>query len=332
MASNSIEGIWGKLKKTTFFRETLSGATLSILVALVGICIVFSIASKYFFTFGNFESIGLYASIIGVMGAGATVVMLMAGLDLSQHAVAALTTVLTTTFTIGMGLPLGASLLLVMLCSLICGLFNGVLIAVFRMPPMIATMGSQYIIRSLCYVLSDAKTILFKDATLEFIGRGSSMGIPNSIIIMAVVFLVLSYVLNKTIFGRKVYAVGSNERASFLSGISPVKTKLIAYMISALCSAIAGVITVSQVGAAVPSSGTGSEMEIIASVFLGGVTATGGKGSLFGTFLGIIVICAINNGLTLMGVQSYYQSMMRGVVILIAVFMDTLRMNRARRI
>jgi ribose transport system permease protein len=189
-------------------------------------------------------------------------------------------------------------------------------------------MGNQYIIRGLCYILTEAKTILFKNEALEFIGRGKILGIPNSILIMAFVFFILSYMLNKTPYGRKIYAVGSNERAAYLSGINAVRTKMIAYIISGVASGIAGIITLSQVGASVPSSGVGSEMEIIASVYLGGVAATGGKGNLFGTFLGVLVICVINNGLTLAGVQSYWQTLVRGVVILVAVYVDTIRTKK----
>lgn len=313
------------------FRERHNGATISILVAFILISVFFTIFSPNFLTPNNFMNIGLYAAIIGIMGAGATVVMLMSGLDLSQHAVAAFSTVLTMICVVQLGLPLWLSLLVVLVASAILGLFNGLLIAVFRISPMIATMGSQYIIRGLCYIVTQAKTELFSDKTLEFIGRGKTLFLPNSILIMIVVFLILSYVLNKTSYGRKVYAVGSNERASYLSGISPVKTKLIGYVICALCSAISGIITVGQVGASVPSSGVGSEMEIIAAVYLGGVAATGGKGGLFGTFLGIMVICTINNGLTLVGVQSYWQIFMRGIVILVAIYMDTLRTQRSQK-
>lgn len=325
-----VQALQDKWNTLPFVRSTLNGATLSILIAFIVISIILSFLSPYYLTLANFKSIGLYASIIGVMAAGATVAMLMAGLDLSQHAVAALSTVLTAKFVIEMGMPLGLALPIVLIVCALCGLFNGILIAVFDISPMIATMGSQYIIRGLCYVLTDAKTILFKNEALEFIGRGSILRVPNSIIIMFAVFFVLSFVLNKTPYGRKVYAVGSNARASYLSGISAVRTKMFAYVICGVCSGIAGIITISQVGASVPSSGVGSEMEIIAAVYLGGVAATGGKGGLFGTFLGILVICAINNGLTLAGVQSYWQTLVRGAVILVAVYMDTLRTKKRR--
>ena len=325
----NITTVWKKVNWKVF-RESRNGATLSILLAFILISIVFTILSPVYLTMSNFMNIGLYAAIIGVMGAGVTPAMLMAGLDLSQHAVAAMSTVLTSIFVITWGIPLGWSLAMVLVVGVICGLFNGLLIAVFGISPMIATMGSQYIIRGLCYILTQAKTILFTDPALNYIGRGKILGIPNSIIIMVVIFLILSYVLNKTRFGRSVYAVGSNENASYLSGISPVKVKMMAYVIAAVSSTLAGIITVSQVGAAVPSSGVGSEMEIIAAVYLGGVAAMGGRGNLFGTFLGILVICAINNGLTLIGVQSYWQTFMRGVVILAAIYMDTLRTKRIK--
>lgn len=328
MMKETLKAINAKLKTITFFRETLSGTTLSILVAFIVISIVISFLSPYYLTLGNFKNIGLYASIIGIMAAGATVAMLMAGLDLTQHAVAAFSSVLTAILVIRKGVPLGLSLLIVLAVSIVIGLFNGVLIAVFNIPAMIATMGSQYILRGMSYILTGAETIVFQHKALEFIGRGAILGVPNSILMMLIVFIVLSFVLNKTPYGRKVYAVGSNERAAFLSGINPVKTKLVAYVISSFCSGIAGILTMSQVGASVPSSGVGSEMEIIAAVYLGGVATTGGRGNLFGTFLGIMVICIINNGLTLVGVQSYWQTLVRGVVILVAVYMNTLQSKR----
>jgi ribose transport system permease protein len=142
------------------------------------------------------------------------------------------------------------------------------------------------------------------------------------------VFLILSYVLNMTTYGRKVYAVGSNMNASFLAGINPVTVQMIAYAIAGLSSAVAGIVIVSQVGAAVPNAGVGSEMEIIAAVYLGGVATTGGRGGLFGTLLGVLVICTINNGLVLIGVKSFWTTIVRGLVILVAVYMDSIRKNR----
>jgi len=317
-----------KLADTTFFRETLNGSTLSILLSYIAICIVFSIMSPNFFRIGNFQSIGLAAAITGIMAAGVTVPMLMAGLDLSQHAVAALITVVTAKLVIELNIPMAVAIPMSLMLGIIIGMFNGLLIAVFRIPAMIATMGSQYIVRGICYGLTSSKAMIFQHDLLKWIGRGRILGIPNSMWIMLVVFLVLSYVLNMTTYGRKVYSVGSNSYASFLAGISPVTIKMIAYCIAGLSSAIGGIVIVSQVGAAVPNAGVGSEMEIIAAVFLGGVATTGGRGGLFGTLLGVLVICTINNGLILIGVKSFWTSLVRGVVILVAVYMDSLRKQR----
>ena len=325
---NNLKILTNRRLNLQTIRQSLNGSTFSVMAAFIVISVAIAFFSPYYLTLGNFKSIGLYASIIGVMAAGVTVSMLMAGLDLSQHAVAALATVLTAMFVIQAKMPLGLAIPIVLIICAFCGLINGILIAVFGISPMIATMGSQYVIRGLCYILTEAKTILFKDKALEFIGRGNILGIPNSILIMAIVFLVLGFILSNTRYGRNVYAVGSNEKAAFLSGINTVKTKLIAYIIAGVCSGIAGIIIISQVGASVPSSGLGSEMEIIAAVYLGGVAATGGKGSLFGTFLGVLVICVINNGLTLVGVQSYWQILVRGVVIIVAVYMDHIRSKK----
>lgn len=320
------------MNQIPLFRDVLNGSTLSALIALILISVVMTFVSPYYMTLGNFKSIGLYASIIGIMGAGATVVMLMAGLDLSQHALAALATVVIAICIQTYHLPFGVSILIALAIGIAVGALNGVLIAVFKMPPMIATMGTQYIIRGICYVLTEAKTLLFSDPTLEAIGRGTTLGVPNSILIMLAVFVIIGYLLMKTPYGRAVYAVGSNEKASYLSGISPIKTQMLAYIICAICSVLGGVITVAQVGAAVPSSGVGSEMEIIASVYLGGVAAAGGRGTVVGTFFGVMVICCINNALTLAGVQSYWQTMVRGIVIIVAILMDTLRNKSSNRL
>lgn len=317
-----------KLADTAFFRETLNGSTLSILLSFILICVVFSIMSPNFFRLGNFRSIGLAAAITGIMAAGVTVPMLMAGLDLSQHAVAALTTILTAKLVIELGIPIAVAIPVVLMFGIIIGMFNGLLIAVFRIPAMIATMGSQYIVRGICYGLTSSKAMIFQHDVLKWIGRGYILGIPNSMWIMLIVFLILSYVLNLTTYGRQVYSVGSNSSASFLAGINPVTVKMIAYSIAGLSSAIAGIVVVSQVGAAVPNAGVGSEMEIIAAVFLGGVATTGGRGGLFGTLLGVLVICTINNGLILIGVKSFWTTLVRGAVILIAVYVDSIRMQR----
>lgn len=320
-----------RMNQIPLFRDTLNGSTMSALIAFILICVVMSFVSPYYMTLGNFKSIGLYAAIIGVMGAGATVVMLLGGLDLSQHAVAAFSTVIIAICVQQYQLPFGVALLITLVAGILCGALNGLLIAVFNIPPMIATMGTQYIIRGICYILTESKTLLFSNATLSVIGRSTTLGVPNSIIIMVLVYLIIGYLLQKTPYGRAVYAVGSNEKASYLSGISPVAIKMTAYIICALSSVLGGIITVAQVGAAVPSSGVGSEMEVIASVYLGGVAATGGRGNVVGTFLGIMVICCINNGLTLAGVQSYWQTLVRGVVILLAIYMDTIRSKSSAR-
>ena len=314
-----------KMGRIPLFRDTLNGSTLSALIALIVISIVMAFISPYYLTLGNFKSIFLYASIIGVMGAGATIVMLLGGLDLSQHAVAALSTVVIAICITQYDLPLWIALLIALVLGIACGALNGLLIAVCNIPAMIATMGTQYIIRGVCYILTESKTLLFTDEALNFIGRGKTIGIPNSIIILVVIYIIVGYLLKKTPYGRSVYAVGSNEKASFLSGLTPVSIKMIAYILCAVSSVLGGVITVSQVGAAVPSSGVGSEMEVLAAVYLGGVATTGGRGNIVGTFLGIAVICCINNALTLAGVQSYWQTLVRGVVIILAILMDTLR-------
>jgi ribose transport system permease protein len=222
----------------------------------------------------------------------------------------------------------GVAIPLVLALGIICGLFNGLLIAAFSIPPMIATMGTQYVIRGIAYAITSSKSMSFKNEFLRVLGRNYTIGIPNSFIVMALVFFILSYMLNLTTYGRKVYSVGSNPNASYLAGISPVRIKLGAYAIAGLSSALAGIVMSGQLGASVPSLGTGSEMEIIAAVYLGGVATSGGRGNLFGTWLGVLIITVINNGLVHLGVQSFWTTIVRGAVIIIAVYVDTIRKQR----
>lgn len=317
-----------KVIKSERFKQLLSGSTISILMAFILISVVFSILSPHYLTVKNFMNMGLYASIIGVMAAGLTVSMLLGCLDLSQYAIGAFATILMCICVQDMKLPLALAVAAVLLAGIVFGIFNGVVVAVLNINPIIATMGSQYIFRGLCYILTNGRTITFKNDSLAVLGRGYMLGVPNSVWIMAAVFAVLSYVLNQTPYGRSVYAAGANPRASYLSGIHVIKVKITAFVISAVCASVAGIIIVSQVGAAVPSSGVGSDMEIIASVILGGLSLSGGKGKLMGTFLGLMVMVAITNGLTLLSVQSYWQTFIRGIVILVAVYVDSVRSKR----
>ena len=300
---------------------------LSIVIALVAELIIFGSLSKYFFTINNFKNVMLYVAYTGMMAAGATIPMLMGNLDISQWATATLSGVVATILIMNYGWPSWVVIFVVIRVGVIVGLFNGFIVSVLKFVPMIATMSSMLVIRSVCYILTESKTLLFQDKMFNQLGTGFKLGMPNSMWLMLAVFLVLSFVLRRTRFGHNAYAVGANKGASFLAGIPIVRIQIIGYIISAACAAFAGIIMTAQVGAIVPATGVGQEMEVIAAIVLGGLSLDGGEGKLSGTFLGAIVMTLISNGLTLLSVQSYYQMFAKGIILLVAVYIDSLRKN-----
>ncbi len=300
-------------------------AQFSAFIALVILCLVFGILSPYFFSMRNFRNVMLYMAYSGMMAAGATVPMLMGNLDISQWSTASLSGVVATLLVMNFHWPSWVVIFVILLVGIIVGIFNGFLVSVLKFVPMIATMSSSLIIRSLCYILTESKTLLFQDSMFNNLGTGFSLGLPNSMWLMFLVFVVLEFILKKTRFGRNTYAVGANKNASYLAGIPLIKTQMIGYIISAICAAYAGIIMTAQIGAIVPATGVGSEMDIIAAVVLGGLALDGGSGKLIGTLLGSLVMTLISNGLTLLSVQSYYQMLAKGIILLVAVYVDCVR-------
>ncbi|MGI6114374.1 MAG: ABC transporter permease, partial [Mahellales bacterium] len=197
--------------------------------------------------------------------------------------------------------------------------------------PIITTLGTMQIFRGIAWLINDT-TIMIKDPFLIELGRGRLFGIiPYSAIIAAVVVLIAYYILKYTSFGRKVYMVGGNEHASYLSGIDSRKVKYGAFVISALTAALAGFLLSCQVGAALPQAGAGTEMATISAVILGGISLAGGKGKITGTILGIMILSTINNGLTLLSVNAYYQMVVSGSVLILAVLIDVIRSGALKK-
>ncbi|MBC5647626.1 ABC transporter permease [Christensenella tenuis] len=302
-----------------------SGTTFSLVIVYIIMCIIFGLLSPHFFTVNNFLNIGIYSSIIGVMGAGVTVAMLLGAMDISQYATATLASIVAA-----MLLQEEVNLFVVIIAAIAvgisCGAVNGVLVAVLKIPAIIVTLGTMQIFRGIAYLLAGGKTIMIKNADFDLIGKGYiGNTIPICIVIMVLVFILIYYLLRHTGFGRTVYAVGGNESASYLSGINVVRVKFLALVLCGVCSAVAGLITSSQVGAAIPSNGVGSEMGVLSAVILGGISLSGGKGRISGTIIGVLILATIQNGLTLLSVQSFYQMIINGIVLILAVLMDVIR-------
>ena len=310
-----------------------SGTSFSLLIALIIACAVYTIVSPkhVFFTMRNFSNILVNSSITSIMAAGCTVAMLLGGMDISQYAIATLASVVAA-LCIQSGMPVWLAVVLMLLVAAAAGAVNSVFVALLKIPAVITTMGTMQIFRGVAYIISNAKTIMINAPGYLVVGRSYIFNvIPVSILLMLVGYAITFYVLKYTSFGRKVFAVGGNPAASYLSGISAPRIQFGAMMYSAVCAGIGGFLLSSQTGAAIPSSGAGSEMSILAGVILGGISLSGGKGKISGTVLGVLVIATIKNGLTLCNVNSFIQMIVEGSILIAAVVLDLLRNGAYRR-
>jgi len=255
-----------------------------------------------------------------------TCVILTGGIDLSVGSVLALTTAFCASF-ISNGMPVGLAMLLALLIGTGFGLISGLLVTKGRLQPFIATLITMTVYRGLTMIFMDGKPIsnLGDSFFLKVVGKGNLFSIPIPVILFLVVFAIFVFVLEKTTFGRRIYATGSNWKSAKLAGVNIDLTKMAAYAISGCMAAVSGLILLSRLGSAQPTLGDGYELDAIAAVALGGTSMNGGRGRIWKTFVGVLIIAVLNNGLNILGVSSYYQDVVKGIVILIAVMSDQKR-------
>ncbi|WP_434634398.1 ABC transporter permease [Chromobacterium sp. CV08] len=292
-------------------------------IALALVAAGLSVMSPDFLTVNNLLNVMRQVSINALIAFGMTLVILLGGIDLSVGSILALSSVIAATL-----LRAGADPMLATLAGIAAGaamgLFNGLVISKGRVAPFIATLATMTILRGLALVFSNGSPITGFDSELfSMLGGGYVAGlVPVPVVSMLVLFAVFWFVLKKTVFGRHLYAAGGNEEAARLSGVKVDSIKLWVYSVSGAMSALAGVVLTSRLNSAQPTAGTGYELDAIAAVVLGGTSLTGGRGWIFGTLVGALLIGVLNNGLNLLGVSSFYQQVIKGAVILLAVLLD----------
>ncbi|WP_309066215.1 ABC transporter permease [Microbacterium sp.] len=307
-------------------QQSLAFGTLVVLV------IFFSIASPSFFTFSNIASVLLSTAVIGILALGTTFVIITGGIDLSIGTGMALCAVMTGVFITNMGLPIVVGVIGGILTGVLMGLVNGVNITFLRLPPFIATLAMMMIAGGLALVISGVAPIYFSTSAPDFkrIALGVIIpGIPNAVLITAVLAILGYVVLNKTLLGRYTYAIGSNEEAARLSGVNTRRWTILIYMFAGAFTGIAGVVIASRLDSAQPQIGMGYELQAIAAVIIGGTSLLGGRGSILGTVIGALIMSVLVNGLRIMSIQTEWQNIVVGIVVLLAVFFDSLR-NRQR--
>jgi len=298
---------------------------ISVLIAYVALVVIFSILSPHFLTMRNIMNIFLFTAVIGICATGMTMVIISGGLDISVGSMVGLTgmvagLVVTTTENVLLAVFLG------LLTGFLCGTINGLVITRLKIVPIIATLAFMSIYRGTAMLTTNGHSRIITTEGFMVIGRGYLIDlIPYCVILMFIIFILGGYVLKYTPFGRKIYSIGGNAEASRLAGINVRNTRLAVYMICGTLTGLSGILTASQTGVSIPSAGVGLEMDVIGSVVLGGVSITGGKGGIIGTLLGVMILATLANGLTLLGVQSFWQIIAKGIVLIIAVFIDVAR-------
>lgn len=311
------------------------------LIALFALCLVISLLTDKFATSTNLWNVLRQISVNICISVGMTLVVLMAGIDLSVGSVLAFSSAICAgllkngisipALDLFVGFTVLGGVLTALIVGLLLGLFNGWVITKFTLPPFVATLAMLTIARGATMLYTQGIPISNLGSSFEFIGSGWFLGIPVPVWISLLVVLIVVFITKKTTFGRYIYAIGGNEKAAFLSGIDIKKIKLAVYSIAGMMAAVGGVLVTSRLNSAQPNAGTSYELDSIAAVVIGGTSLSGGLGSVTGTVIGAAIIGVLNNGLVLLNVSPFWQQVVKGLVILIAVIIDQKSKGKSSR-
>lgn len=305
-------------------RSILRIDSIGLLAALVVVCILFSNLSPYFFTFQNFANISSATSYIGITAALSTILIIGGGFDLSIAAVMALSGV-TIAQLLNHNWPWYLAIGVALCAGAFVGLVNGFFITYLGINALIVTIGTQFVVRGLAYAVVGGQDIRISNRQVHWIGQGSVFGFPVAGILALAVFGFCGFLMKYTAFGKHVFAIGGAPAAARLVGVNVHKRRLQMYVMSGIFAAVSGVVLAGFSGSGIAYAATGMELQIIAAVILGGTALLGGRGTIFGTLLGVLFLGVVLNGMTLVGMSSYYQLIVTGSALLIAVAIDDYR-------
>ncbi len=302
---------------------------VGILVVLVALVALMVVIAPNFASVDNLLNIARSISINAILAAGLTFVILTAGIDLSVGSILAVSGV-AGVLTALSGAPSFVAVLVGILAGAAAGLINGLLTAYLSLAAFIVTLGTMTFLRGLAYTMTDGQPIVSNTLSFRDIGNGYIAGIPAPVVVMAVVYLLAWFLLERTRYGRHVYAVGGNPEAARLAGVNVKRVITSVYVLGGACAGLAGVIFAARVVSAQPTAGTGYELDAIAAVVLGGTSLMGGRGRIYGTLIGSIILGVLSTGLILMNVQFFTQLLIKGMVIILAVAIDSLKQRPIR--
>ena len=309
---------------TTYFKENLA-----ILVAFIILCVGLSIATPAFFTKDNILNVLRQVATNSNLAIGLTMAIIIGGIDLSVGAILAFSGLLCASF-ISDGMNLGLAVLLAFTLGALFGLLNGLIIAYTNMPPFVVTLATQNIARGIVNVYANGQPISARNPVFNFLGVGYFLGIPLPVIYSFVLLAVMILILGRSKFGRQLDAVGGNEEAARFSGINIKKVKIIVYTLCGALASFSGIILAARMYSGQPTAGDGFELDAIAASVLGGVSFSGGVGKLGGTIIGVLVLGVLTNGLNLLNINSFWQYIIKGIIILLAVYLDILKKRREK--
>lgn len=291
------------------------------LFGLLVLCIILSILTPRFLTINNLRNVFTQVSVNAVIAAGMTFVILTGGIDLSVGSILAIAGAVAAAIVKSTG-NVFLAVIAALAIGAIIGLLNGIIIARGKIQAFIATLVSMTVFRGVTYVYTNGTPVSGLGQKFMVLGNDKILGMPIPVIVTVIIFLLSYYILDQTRYGRYVYSIGGNEDTARLSGINANKVKTLVYVISGVMAAVSGIIVTSRIGSASPNAGSGFELDAIAAVVLGGTSLAGGEGSIVGTIIGAVIIGVLNNGLNLMNVSPFYQLIVKGLVILLAVMID----------
>ncbi len=331
----------GQKRNTNIVRLILEGRAFFALIVIIA---VFSFLSPYYFTLSNFLIMASHVAIFGILAIGMLLVILNGGIDLSVGSTLGLAGciagflmqgVTLSSFGIILYPPVWAVVVMTCAVGAVVGAVNGILIAYLRVPAFVASLGVLYVARGIALLMTNGLTYNnlggrpeLGNTGFDWLGFNRLAGIPIGVIVLAALAIICGLVLSRTAFGRWLYASGGNERAADLSGVPVKRVKIIVYVLSGVCAAIAGLVLSSQLTSAGPTAGTTYELTAIAAVVIGGAALTGGRGTVRGTMLGAFVIGFLSDGLVIIGVSAYWQTVFTGAVIVLAVLMNSIQYGR----
>lgn len=309
-------------------KKHLSFSQLFVYLILVLVIVFFSCATRSFLNTKNILNICRQVSMIGICSVGMTMVLLTGGIDISCGSVIALSGVVSAKLMIDSGMAVIPAMVIGVAVGVFCGFVDGVAVAKFKVPALIATLAMQSIARGIAYILTAGIPVYGLPETVKYLAQSYLLGIPVPVYVMAAMFLLGWWMLEKTPFGRHVYAIGGNEEVARLSGINVFWRKIQVYAFSGFFAGLSGVIMLSRINSGQPATGDGFEMDVITGAVLGGVSVAGGEGKLINVIAGVLIMGMLSNGMTLMNLDEYWQWVAKGAVLLFAVSFDNWQRKR----